>query len=333
MTAAASVGRADGNPDAWPDGNRDGAGQAAESRFVTGDATLQIVDIRLLGPVEIRDGADRPVPLERAGQRGVLAALALQPGRLISMDTLIACLWAERQPKKAAETLATYVRAVRNALLTAGAEPGVLRNRRGSGYELHVPPEQVDYHRFAALVQRAAREPAPAVSAGIYATATGLWRGDALADLGTDWAARTADRLTREYVNASCARLRRQLESGAHADAAAGAAALLTETVPTDEIIVIGIEALARAGRHAEVDQFVASASSRMWDLVEARPGESVRTLAARLTTDPPAAPRPPHESLDPGEEGSGQARLTAINCGTVFMAGGDQIVSFSRHR
>ncbi|MFI5843214.1 BTAD domain-containing putative transcriptional regulator [Catenuloplanes sp. NPDC051500] len=290
------------------------------------------MDIRLLGPVEIRDGLDRPVPLARAGQRCVLAALALQPGRLIGTDALIRYLWGDKPPAKAGDTLASYTRAVRNALITAGADTDVL-NRRLGGYELHVPPEQVDYHRFAALVRDAAREPSPAVSVEIYKTAASLWRGDPLAGLSTDWAADTAQRLTREYLHASCLRLRRQLESGAHAEAAAGVAALLTETVPTDEIIMIGMEALAHAGRHAEIDRFVANATSRMWDLVEARPGEAVRARAAQLIADPPAAPRPPHESSDPREERGGQAQLTAINCGTVFIAGGDQIISFLRHR
>jgi DNA-binding SARP family transcriptional activator len=333
MTAEASTGRADGNRDAWPDGNRDGAGRAAENIFVTGNATLRFVDIRLLGPVELRDGADRPVPLERARQRGVLSALALQPGRLVGTDTLITSLWDDDPPDKAEETLASYARAVRAALIAAGAGPGVLRKRRLSGYELDVPPEQVDYHRFGALVRDAAGEPSPVASAEMYATALGWWHGDPLADVGTSWAERTAYRLRLEHTSASCALLRRHLQSGAFTEAAAGAAALLTDVVPTDEIIMIGVEALARAGRHSEIDQFVADAAARMWRLTAARPGESVRALAARLTADPPAAPRPQHESPPPEGVPGRQPHLTAINCGTVFMAGGDQIISWRRHR
>ncbi|MDR7275252.1 AfsR/SARP family transcriptional regulator [Catenuloplanes atrovinosus] len=295
------------------------------------------MDISLLGPVEIRDDAGRPVRLERAGHRAVLAALALQPGRLVGTGALTACLWDDPPPEKARETLATYTRAVRAALVAAGADPGVLRNRRTTGYELHVPPESVDYHRFRALVRDAARADSPPASADLYARAVGLWRGEALADVGTTWAARSAVRLRREHTEARCALVRRQLEIGAHAEAASGVSVLLAEVTPTDEIIMIGLEALARGGRHSDIDQFLTEAAERMWRLAAVRPGEAVRRRAAELTANPPAAPRPPresHEKHGPHEDRDGErVQQTATNCGNVYFAGRDQVFILPRRR
>ncbi|MDP9793776.1 DNA-binding SARP family transcriptional activator [Catenuloplanes nepalensis] len=293
------------------------------------------MEIRLLGPVEIKNDHDSPVRLERAAQRGLLAALALRAGRLVSADTLIGCVWDGDPPEKAPETLAHYVRAVRAALTGAGAEPGVLANRRLTGYELHVPPEAVDYHRFAALVRDAARETSDAESAHLYTRAIDLWRGDALADVGTDWAERQAHRMRQELTDASCALFRRQMAMGAHAAAASGVTALLTEVTPTDEIITIGLEALAHSGRHADIEQFLTDATTRMWRLAAARPSEAIRTLASRLTTDPPTAHRPPresHDSQDVDHESHGRVQQTATNCGNAYQAGRDQYVSIPRY-
>ncbi|GAB7045972.1 AfsR/SARP family transcriptional regulator [Catenuloplanes indicus] len=292
------------------------------------------MEIRLLGPVEITNDDHTPVRPERAAQRGLLAALALRPGRLVSTDALIDCLWDGDPPEKAGETLAHYARAVRAALTAAGAAPGVLTNRRRTGYALHVPPESVDYHRFTALVRDAARETSAGPAADLYTRALAMWHGDALADIGTDWAERQSYRMRQERTDACCALFRRQMADGAHAAAATGVTALLTEITPTDDIIMIGLEALAHSGRHADIDQFLTDATTRMWHLAAARPSDSVRTLATHLTTNPPAAHRPPHESHEShgrDEMYGGRVQQTATNCGTVHFAGRDQYVYMSR--
>ena len=290
------------------------------------------MEIRLFGPVEIRDDDGRPARLERTRERATLAALALQPGKLVSAETLIGSLWDGAPPGKARETLATYARTVRAALVLAGAAPDVLTNRRLSGYELHLEPGWVDYHRFTALVRDAAQAVSPADSVTLYVRALAIGHGDPLADVDTDWAERRAYRMRGERTDASCALFRCQLEIGAYADAAAGVSELLAEVTPTDEIIAIGLEALAHSGRHAEIDQFMNDAEAAMWRAAAARPGDSVRALAARLVARPPAANRSPQESresYDPGD----RVRQSAINCGTVYIAGGDQYVSILRHR
>src|SRR6188474_3682662 len=73
------------------------------------------VEIRLLGPLEVRDG-ERIVALPRRQQRALLAALALRAGEVVSTDRLVTDLWGERAPASATGSLQNTVSALRKAL-------------------------------------------------------------------------------------------------------------------------------------------------------------------------------------------------------------------------
>jgi DNA-binding SARP family transcriptional activator len=66
------------------------------------------VDVRLLGPLEVRLG-DGPVQLGPRKQRAVLAMLALEPGRTVSADRLAEGLWGDSLPPSAAKMVQHYV--------------------------------------------------------------------------------------------------------------------------------------------------------------------------------------------------------------------------------
>ena len=73
------------------------------------------MEIRLLGPLEVRDG-ERTLALPRRQQRALLAALALRAGEVVSTDRLIADLWGERAPVSASGSLQNTVSALRKVL-------------------------------------------------------------------------------------------------------------------------------------------------------------------------------------------------------------------------
>lgn len=75
----------------------------------------------LLGPVGATvDG--RRIPLGTTKQRAVLAMLALQVNRTVSMDRLVEGLWGEQPPESAAKMVQGYVSQLRKLLAGAGAE-------------------------------------------------------------------------------------------------------------------------------------------------------------------------------------------------------------------
>ena len=92
------------------------------------------MEIRLLGPLEVRDG-DGVISLPRRQQRALLAALALRAGEVVSTDRLVADLWGETAPASAIGSLQNTVAALRKLI---GRDVLVTQ---APGYRLAVPRE------------------------------------------------------------------------------------------------------------------------------------------------------------------------------------------------
>src|SRR5215510_6182895 len=103
------------------------------------------LEVRLLGPIEVERGAE-PVALGGQKPRTLLAVLALEPGRVVSVDRLVEALWPGDPPETAAHAVQVYVSQLRKTL-------GPVIATRAPGYELELDPERVDVHRFARLTQ------------------------------------------------------------------------------------------------------------------------------------------------------------------------------------
>ena len=109
----------------------------------TGNAGIEL-KLKLLGPLEALKNGDA-VTLGGQKPRALLAVLALEPGRVVSVDQLVESLWPGDPPETAAHAVQVYVSQLRKAL---GAETLVTR---APGYVLELEPEHVDLHRFVRL--------------------------------------------------------------------------------------------------------------------------------------------------------------------------------------
>ena len=79
----------------------------------------------LLGPLAVSvDG--EPTPLGGQKRRALLAALLLEPNRIVSRDRLIDALWGEDPPDTARNTIQVHVSQLRK-LLPEGAARALLR--------------------------------------------------------------------------------------------------------------------------------------------------------------------------------------------------------------
>src|SRR5262249_59510898 len=108
------------------------------------------------------------------------AALALDAGRPVPIETLIDRVWDGAPPAEARNVVYSPLSRIRQVLGRASRLTGVVAriDRRYAGYVLAVAPDAVDLLRFARLVEQG-REPAGPDEdrAAALTEALGLWRG------------------------------------------------------------------------------------------------------------------------------------------------------------
>jgi DNA-binding SARP family transcriptional activator len=176
----------------------------------------------MLGPLEvIRDGA--PIDLPGGKPRLLLAALLVNPNRVVSTDRLFEVLWGAEVPGSAQNLLQTYVSRLRDALepeRARRAASGYLVTRE-PGYVLAIDPGRIDAVRLEQLAGegRRALASAPDAAAATLREALALWRGDPLADFTFEpFAQADIARLTELRLAAREDRVQAELALGAHTE-------------------------------------------------------------------------------------------------------------------
>src|SRR6478735_3597572 len=223
-----------------------------------------MLTVAVLGPVEVhRDELRVGLPTGKTTE--VLVRLALDAGRVVSVDRLIEDVWADAV-NTGRNTLQSKVSQLRKAL----QDPELLRGGRG-GYALDVDPTSVDALRAAGLAASAAaaRRTGDATTAvALAAEGLALFRGEVLVDVGdSDWL--QAQRAQLEEVRMGL------LEDlfAARVDLGAGGVVVgelegLTERYPLREGLWSSlVTALYRAGRQADALPAYPTGSAAVEDL------------------------------------------------------------------
>ncbi|WP_280440330.1 BTAD domain-containing putative transcriptional regulator [Nocardia cyriacigeorgica] len=135
------------------------------------------MQIKMLGPLEIRTDDGGLIAIPGARLRALLIALALEPGRAVSKAKLVDWIWGEQPPADAANALQALVSRLRRVL------PEGAIDVQAGGYRLTVEPGAVDAVRFDQLLDQA-RGGDDAHQARLLREAVELWRGAAMQDLG-----------------------------------------------------------------------------------------------------------------------------------------------------
>jgi DNA-binding SARP family transcriptional activator/tetratricopeptide (TPR) repeat protein len=217
----------------------------------TSDTGERQVRFKVLGVVEVVDGAGLSVPLGPRKQRLLLALLVCRPGAAVSTDELVDALWDASPPPSAGENLRAYVQSLRKAL---GADTIV--GRRRLGYTLAVDPGAVDSVEFV----RSAHDGAAALRLGDPTTARtllnyglGLWRGRPFADIASSGAlaAETA-RLEEQRLAALEDRFDAELRCGAAGELVPDIEELVQHHPYRERFYGLLMLALYRAGRQAD---------------------------------------------------------------------------------
>ena len=176
----------------------------------------------ILGALLVTDDAGRPVEVGGARLRALLARLALEPGRAVGVDALVADLWGDAPPADQPNALQSLVSRLRRvAAGRAGrVRPGRLPARRRPAAGRRDRVRAAGRRRPPGAARTSRRPPA-----GCSTEALALWRGPALADVaGQPWADAAADRLTELRLAATEDRIDAELALGGHAGVLSGAA-------------------------------------------------------------------------------------------------------------
>ncbi|MGW7079099.1 BTAD domain-containing putative transcriptional regulator [Streptomyces sp. NPDC054866] len=262
--------------------------------------------ISLLGPVTVTvtgtHTADDATPVALGGVRlrMLLARLAVEGGRPVSVDALVDGLWGEHPPADAGNALQALVSRLRKALRGAGTVDSV-----AGGYRVAVNADDVDAHRFEELAGRGRRELAagrPEEAASTLGDALALWRGAALADvLDAPFARPAAARLDDLRAAAAEDRFDAELRNGRYADIIADLEMAGAERPLSERVAALRMRALSAAGRNADALAVYEEMRGRLDDELGVDPSAELKDVHLALlrgglerpVARPAAAPAP----------------------------------------
>jgi DNA-binding SARP family transcriptional activator/pimeloyl-ACP methyl ester carboxylesterase len=210
------------------------------------------MQIRILGPMEVRNDAGEACPPRGAKQRVLLATLLLHAPRVVSADRLIDALWGGTPPADPTGALRTQISRLRTFLEAAGAGPEPIRNEPW-GYRLDVQGIELDSDRFEALIRASRSTADPLRELDTLTEALSLWRGRAweeFADFPTFLGPARA--LEELHAGATERRIQSLLDLGRIEEALADAEALAVEDPLRERPRALLMQALHRAGRQPE---------------------------------------------------------------------------------
>jgi DNA-binding SARP family transcriptional activator len=237
----------------------------------------------LLGGTAVLAGDGSALDLGPARQRCVLAALAVDAGRVVSVDRLIDRVWGDDPPLRARATLQNYLSRLR---LLLGESAAVVR--RPGGYALEVERSAVDLLRFRDLCAQA-RAGDDRQAEALLRQALDLWQGEALTGVEGDWATAERDRLHQEFVDAECDLTDVLLRLG-HGEDLVTTLNARTARRPLDERVAAQlILALHRAGRTADALDHYRRLRDRLVDQLGTDPGTALQELHQRVLDNDPA--------------------------------------------
>jgi DNA-binding SARP family transcriptional activator len=252
------------------------------------------IEFRLLGAVEIAvDG--RVLNSGPPRQRLVLAILAAEAGRPVSVDSLIDRAWDE-PPEHPRRTLQVHLSRVRRLLADAAAmgQSPVRVVRRSGGYLLDIDPDRVDVHRFRSLIGRARHEDRPQPErAALLGQALELWRGRPLADLPGQWATRVRQGLQQQYLETVAVWAEESVRAGDPGAVLARLGELVVEHPLAESLATAYMRALYASGRPADALHHYTTIRHRLAEELGTDPGPELQQLHRQVLTGDPALTPP----------------------------------------
>jgi DNA-binding SARP family transcriptional activator len=209
-----------------------------------------------------------------------MAMLLLEANRLLPTDRLIRAVWADTPPPTAVAQIHICISALRRALASSG-HPGRIVTRR-PGYRLDLSPDLLDLEIFEQKIAdgtRAAEQDDFVKTAEAFGDALALFRGEPLADIGSDLVRAAASRLAERRLSAVEQWVDARLRLGEHHELVGELMGIVAEHPLRERFRGQLMIALSRAGRQAEALAMYRVGRQLSVDELGLEPGEELRSL------------------------------------------------------
>jgi DNA-binding SARP family transcriptional activator len=256
-------------------------------------------EIKVLGPLEVSIAGTSVVP-SASKIRQLLAILAINAGRVVTIPALIEEIWGNQPPRSVAATLQTYVLQLRRRLAQAlaGDAGAAVRSPRDvlttthTGYLLDVDREAIDAHAYERLATtgRTAALAADYRTAGRHLTAAlQIWRGPALVDVMVGAQLRIeATRLEESRLADLTLRIDTDLYLGRHHELLGELAALCAQHTFIESFWAQYMLALYRCGRPGQALELYHTMQKVMRERLGVDPSQWLQRIHLAIVTGDP---------------------------------------------
>ena len=234
------------------------------------------VVIRVLGDVTAE--RDREV-LSLGGPKQVLlvALLAANLGRPVSVDVIAEALWDDAPPRLPKRSIQVYISNLRSTL-------GDVITHGHGGYVLDLPADSVDAHRFEDSANRALTVVDPIERGCVLSEGLALWSGRAFrATVHVDELRFEAARLEELRLVALEMRIHADLEAGRHAQVIPELDVLTREHPLREGLRAMQMRALYASGRQSEALRAYARTRQTLAAELGIEPGPELAQLEQRI--------------------------------------------------
>jgi DNA-binding SARP family transcriptional activator len=241
----------------------------------------------VLGPVDVTAGGHR-LALQSGKIRCLVAILALNGGRPVSLSRLIDVLWDGAPPASASKNVHQYVYRLRAMLARDGLADRLVW--QPAGYVLQLHPGELDLDRFEALTAmgRQARDQGDlAAAADALTEALAVWRADPLADVrGSRPLDEIAQGLSERRMCVVEERIGIDLRLGRCGPLVPQLAVLVAEHPLRERLREYQMLALYGSGRRADALAVYHDCRSVLAREIGIDPGPALTALLSRMLTD-----------------------------------------------
>lgn len=259
------------------------------------------IDVKMLGTLEVTVDGHSILP-SAAKPRQLLALLALNAQRYVSVSTLKTEMWGHQPPRTSTTVLHTYIGKLRRSLGSAMRNGSareakeVLATER-IGYRLMVPHGCVDVDRYeqaAAIGRRAAEKGDYLAAAESLDRALALWRGAALSDIvaGPHVSAELV-RLEETRLSDLDTRMEAELRLGRHRQLLGELAGLCAKFPDSENFSAKYMLALYRSGHQGRALEVFQRLRGTMMEELGVDPSANIRRLHLAVLRGEPAVENP----------------------------------------